>query len=93
MEMNVRKIKLFIPHAEIRIFVTDEMIKDYKKCQEEEKQLKNLDARTKITKKHNRCKDCSWRDCCLDSFFWICEMPQIKEKMTELIGRISDGSE
>lgn len=85
MEMKAKTVKLFVPHAEIRIFVTEEMIKDYKECREGSKLLENLDTRTKTIRKHNRCEGCSWRDCKSDSFFWICEMPGIEEKMNELI--------
>lgn len=81
----MKKIKLFIPHAEIRIFVTDEMIKDYIECQEEEKRISNLDTMTRVTRKHKQCSGCSWNDCQLSLLFGLCEMPALEEKMKELI--------
>ena len=73
-------IKIFIPHAELRVYVTDEMIKDYKYCMEcamrdpvpEEELLK-------------QCRDCSWGDIHLFDDFGLCKIPALEEKMRELI--------
>lgn len=49
----MKKIKIFpAPHTEIRVMVSDEMIKDYKECAEI----------TKVTGEGKDCTTCSW-DC------------------------------
>ena len=49
----MKKIKIFpAPHMEIRVSVSDEMIKDYKNCVEI----------TKHTGELKNCANCSWND-------------------------------
>ena len=76
---GAKAIKVFIPHAEIRVYVTDEMLKDYKECigcamgdPVPEEELK-------------QCRDCSWGDIHLFDDFGLCEIPALEEKMRELI--------
>lgn len=85
MEMKSTTVKLFIPHAEVRIFVTDEMIKDFKECLEEERQLSNQDTLTIVKRKQKKCSDCSWNDCQLSLLFSLCELDALEEKINELI--------
>lgn len=83
-----RQIKLFYPHAEVRIFVTDEMIKDYKECKECKeyaKQLHHIDPITGKEKEIKQCKDCSWNNCEIFKDFILCEIVELEEKMDELI--------
>lgn len=49
----MKKIKLFpAPHVEVRIHISDQMIKDYKECQKMAEE--DLDGKD--------CDKCSWRD-------------------------------
>lgn len=80
-----RQIKLFYPHAEVRIFVTSEMIKDYKECKEYAKQLHHIDPITGKEKEIKQCKDCSWNNCEIFKDFTLCEIMDLEEKMEELI--------
>lgn len=49
----MKKIKLFRPHMELRIHVSDEMVKDYKEC----KELAKAPAEDE-----KDCETCSWHD-------------------------------
>ena len=80
-----RQIKLFYPHAEVRIFVTSEMIKDYKECKEYAKQLHHIDPITGKEKEIKQCKDFSWNNCEIFKDFTLCEIMDLEEKMEELI--------
>lgn len=80
MELKSKQIKLFYPHAEVRIFVTEEMIKDYKRCTEETKRYLESEIEPDM-----KCEDFSWKDCEIFGFN-LCEIQQLKEKMDELIG-------
>lgn len=64
----MRKIKLYpAPHLEIRLFVTDEMVKDYREC-----------AKTALEEDNDKCKDCdtcSWDEV---QFLGLCAC-QLKE--------------
>ena len=73
-------IKIFIPHAELRVYVTDEMIKDYKECME--CAMRDPAPEEELLK---QCRDCSWGDIHLFDDFVLCEIPALEEKMIELI--------
>lgn len=82
MELKPKQIKLFYPHAEVRIFVTEEMIKDYKRCIEETRRHLESEIVPEM-----KCEDCSWNgkidnDLCT----CLCEFKGIRERMDELIG-------
>lgn len=81
MEMKAKTVKLFIPHAEIKIFVTDEMLKDFKECQEEAKRDPVPGEELEL----KQCSDYSWFGCHVYGDFGLCEIPALIEKMNELI--------
>lgn len=62
----MKKIKLFpIPHVEVRLHLSDQMIKDYKECQKMAEE--DLDGKD--------CDKCSWRD-----IAWLnCGFCELKE--------------
>ena len=49
----MKKVKIFVPHMELRIHVSDEMVKDYRACKERIERCEDL---------VECCKTCSWRD-------------------------------
>lgn len=86
----MKKIKLFIPHAEIRIFVTDEMIKDFNECLEDVKHFMETGKVREGKEEIKFCGNCSWKDCKLIHTtdlieIPLCSIPGLEEKMTELI--------
>ena len=86
----MKKIKLFIPHAEIRIFVTDEMIKDFNECLEDAKHFMETGKVREGKEEIKFCGNCSWKDCKLIHTtdlieIPLCSIPGLEEKMTELI--------
>lgn len=48
----MKKIKIFLPHAEIKINVTDEMVRDFKECKELAEDI--------TTDEYKDCDTCSW---------------------------------
>lgn len=53
-DVGKKTIKIFSPHMEIRIFVTDEMLEDYKECGKMAEE-----SRFEHTKD---CETCSWNN-------------------------------
>lgn len=52
-KMTTRKIKLFpAPHVELRIHVSDEMVKDYRECA----------AQAEVIGQEKNCNTCSWNN-------------------------------
>ena len=49
----MKKVKIFVPHMELRIHVSDEMVRDYRECKELAS-VPGEDGRD--------CSTCSWRD-------------------------------
>lgn len=68
---NAKTVKLFIPHAEIRIFVTDEMIKEFDEC-------KNC-SECSWSGSYVR------GECYIGKGIRLCNISGISEKMDELI--------
>ena len=69
----MKKIKLFpAPHLELRIFVSDQMEKDYKECA---RMAEAADCEGK------ECDSCSWKDVRIETV-GMCEL----EEMKQLIG-------
>lgn len=62
----MKRIKLFpSPHTELRIFVSEEMERDFKKCAEE--------AKGYVKDATMTCSECSWRDCRINGEI-VCEL-------------------
>lgn len=53
----MKKIKLFAPHVELRIYVSDEMIKDFQEC-------KKIAAESEF-EEFKDCGTCSWDKACI----------------------------
>ncbi len=68
-----RKIKLFpVPHVELCIHASDEMVKDLRECQ----RLAKLQGDGKD------CQTCSWREVEIENT-GLCEWPGVIEKILE----------
>ncbi len=69
----MRKIKIFpSPHVEVRIYVTDEMEKDFKECKEA--------AESKDPEKCKDCSECSWFDSSIEHI-GMCQFPDIERHL------------
>ena len=72
----MKKIKLFpAPHLEIRIYVSDEMVKDLTECRAMA-QCEDPDARGKA------CGNCSWNDVEFQGT-GMCELPETRKQLLE----------
>lgn len=70
----MKKIKLFpAPHMEVRVFVSDEMEKDFVECKHAMKRRKLMD-----------CNECSWKGA---NFYGIsiCMLDDVEEKMEGML--------
>ena len=71
----MKKIKLFpAPHLELRISVSDEMIKDFRECRKMASESKFEECKD--------CDTCSWRDVVFEDT-GICELPVMEQLMEE----------
>lgn len=72
---KTKRIKIFpAPHIEIRIHVTEQMIKDYRKCQEDIERDDFAD-----------CSKCSWKDVNIDTL-GMCELKQLNSLIGKEVG-------
>lgn len=77
----MRKIKLFpSTHVEVRLFVSDEMERDYLECQ---RRLRSGDMDL-------QCSKCSWIDVNISSYCSACMLNGLEEQMR---GGKSDGTD
>lgn len=51
------------PHIEIRVHVSEEMIKDFKKCY---KLSEMIEKRRSVVTIYQNCEECSWRNICIE---------------------------
>lgn len=73
MDRPMKKIKICPdPHLKIKIHVSDQMVKDFKKCGELAESVGRMP----------RCDVCSWKDVRLGSFH-LCGLEQIERAMKE----------
>lgn len=67
----LRKIKIFpAPHVEIRVSVSEEMVKDYRACEARSKRLKDDEV--------DYCENCSWRDVEIENT-GVCELKEMEQ--------------
>lgn len=66
----MKKIKIFpSPHVEVRVYVSEQMEKDMRQCQNSAQSSKDLD-----------CASCSWKDVNIPKT-GLCELPEIINKV------------
>lgn len=80
---NARKITIFNPHVEIRIFVNDKMLADWVKCR------RPLD--NEMEPSDGSCYSCElyneiYPECSCD----ICDIPEVRKKLKEWTGYGAD---
>ncbi len=75
----MRKIKLFpSPHVEIRISISDEMVRDFKECQRQAREFIENDS----DKCAGNCSKCSWGDVRIGDS-GVCELEELIEQLEE----------
>lgn len=73
----MRKLKIFGPHWELKIFVTDKMEKEFLECG---KKIKDADYTYEAD-----CEHCSWSDTGMPSEFGcrLCELYEVEKALKE----------
>lgn len=71
----VNRIKIFpAPHVELRVHVSDEMIKDYRECERI--------ARQTGFEEHQDCDKCSWRETEIGNTC-MCELKEMQQLLAD----------